>query len=261
MNNPYGRRPDVRDALICLSAVAVAIFCIALFRDLLSVTTLIFLSQIVGFALPAMLLVRVKSYDAEQSLSLRGIGAGRVVAVVIVALAGMVVLLGIVGLQEIVFRKAGIDLSDEVQRMDRSISEIGSGGLWLLILTVVVAPALCEELLFRGILLSGLARSFGKTRGVLYSALLFAAMHMSIVKLVPTLLLGILFGYLVIKTGSILSSMVAHLVNNLSVIAIGSMERFKGETMDGPPLFAAGAAIVVLVLGLTYLSLNRFDEA
>jgi sodium transport system permease protein len=85
--------------------------------------------------------------------------------------------------------------------------------LWLVLLAVAATPAICEELFFRGLVMSGFA-SLGRVGAVSLSALLFALAHASIYRLLPTLLLGLLLGYVAWRTGSIVCSMVVHALNN-----------------------------------------------
>jgi sodium transport system permease protein len=82
--------------------------------------------------------------------------------------------------------------------------------LWLVI---GLTPAVCEETMFRGLVLSGL-RKWGKWPAILTSAFLFALAHASIYRLLPTLLLGIVLGFVVWRTGSILCGIIIHMLNN-----------------------------------------------
>jgi sodium transport system permease protein len=89
----------------------------------------------------------------------------------------------------------------------------GGVPLWALLLLVAVTPGLCEELFFRGFVLSGL-RAWGPWVSLGLSSLLFGLVHGSIYRLLPTFLLGLLFGYAVWRSGSIACGMLAHMLNN-----------------------------------------------
>jgi hypothetical protein len=83
------------------------------------------------------------------------------------------------------------------------------------LLVIAVIPAIGEELLFRGVL-QGM---FGKLTknihwGIIITAFLFAALHMQFYGLLPRMAMGILFGYLLIWSGSLWVPVIAHLVNN-----------------------------------------------
>lgn len=84
---------------------------------------------------------------------------------------------------------------------------------WLALLVGALLPAICEELSFRGYVLGAL-RPLGPTAAVILTGLLFGALHLSLVRLVPLALLGMLWALAVQRSGSILPGMVMHLLNN-----------------------------------------------
>lgn len=92
----------------------------------------------------------------------------------------------------------------------------GFSGLMFNIFMIAILPALGEELMFRGVF----QRIFSKwTRnhhwGIWITAFLFSAMHMQFYGFLPRMLLGAMFGYLLVWTGTMWVPIVAHFVNNL----------------------------------------------
>ena len=79
--------------------------------------------------------------------------------------------------------------------------------------------AVCEELAFRGFILSGLRRRFGQWRAVFLSSFLFALFHMNVFQFVPHFALGVVLGTLVARTGSVLPAMLFHFTYNCLVYA------------------------------------------
>lgn len=103
-------------------------------------------------------------------------------------------------------------------------------GLVLNIIIVAVAPAILEELLFRGYVLQSL-RVAGDRNALWISSLLFGLMHGTIQQIPFAFLLGLVFGYIVLKTGDIRTSMILHFLNNgisvvLEFIAMNKSESF-----------------------------------
>ncbi|MGL5693022.1 MAG: CPBP family glutamic-type intramembrane protease, partial [Peptostreptococcaceae bacterium] len=83
------------------------------------------------------------------------------------------------------------------------------------LLIVAVMPAICEEMFFRGFLLSSLTQSKKSFLGaILISGVLFGFMHMDFIRIIPTSILGISFAYAVYKSNSIFIGMFMHLLNN-----------------------------------------------
>jgi membrane protease YdiL (CAAX protease family) len=81
------------------------------------------------------------------------------------------------------------------------------------ILVICVSPALCEELLHRGIMLSGYERR-GSLRAVAMTAFMFGIFHFDISNFLGPVLLGLFIGYYVVRTNSIFAGMLAHFANN-----------------------------------------------
>ncbi|WP_347839150.1 CPBP family intramembrane glutamic endopeptidase [uncultured Draconibacterium sp.] len=95
-------------------------------------------------------------------------------------------------------------------------------GLAFNLFMIALLPALGEELLFRGVIqkiFSKITRSHHW--GIWISAILFSALHMQFFGFVPRVLLGALFGYLLVWSGSMWLPILAHFLNNaIAVIAI-----------------------------------------
>ena|GEM_PF-4194814 len=87
------------------------------------------------------------------------------------------------------------------------------------LLLLGVIPPICEEMAYRGYLQQALG-PLGPRAGVLVTALLFGAMHGSLVRLIPLSLLGLIFGVAVQRSGSIFSSMIMHFVNNAVALSL-----------------------------------------
>jgi sodium transport system permease protein len=124
-------------------------------------------------------------------------------------------------------------------------------------LAFAVLPAVVEELFFRGFVLSGLTGSlrgrWGTTRAVIVSAALFALFHIFPEKWPPTFLMGLVLGFLAVRTGSIWPGMIAHALNNLLGVLAGD-----GIDSPEPALVAAAAALMVVgVAGLVVATRER----
>ena len=95
----------------------------------------------------------------------------------------------------------------------------GSYGLLISILAIGAAPGICEEIMFRGVILRGFER-YGIYKGILITAFLFGLMHLDFQKLLGTFLLGALIGFVVYRTNSIFAGMIAHFTNNSAIVLL-----------------------------------------
>jgi sodium transport system permease protein len=110
-------------------------------------------------------------------------------------------------------------------------------GLGTALLVFALIPAVCEELAFRGFILSGLQSQHRTRSAILLSALLFGFLHVLLSmfqQLFNATLLGIVLGLLAVQSRSILPGMVFHLLNNGLVVSRGYfLERFGTAPVAG----------------------------
>lgn len=86
---------------------------------------------------------------------------------------------------------------------------------------IAISAGICEEIFFRGMILNAYESSTNKKFAIIMSAILFGVFHFNIQNLLGPILLGIIFGYLVIITDSIYSAIIAHTLNNLVAVIGG----------------------------------------
>jgi membrane protease YdiL (CAAX protease family) len=122
---------------------------------------------------------------------------------------------------------------------------------------VALVPAVCEEIVFRGVLARSLARRLPLVAAVAISAIVFSAYHMSLAQLAPTLTLGLAFGVIAVRADSAIPTMIGHAANNTIAILLsrGELGRPARWIFENPD--AALAASLVLAIGGVALALPR----
>lgn len=106
------------------------------------------------------------------------------------------------------------------------ISRLPSAGIvaWLLILLrVFVLAGLAEELLFRGLLFGWLRGRFSAKTTIIITTLLFTAEHYYLVIFPVVIILGLATGWLRERTGSIVPSLVVHILTDATLFIIAAM--------------------------------------
>ena len=108
------------------------------------------------------------------------------------------------------------DMEASAKVLTEKILKVNSiGGLFINIIVIALLPAIGEELIFRGILLRLFKEWFNNMHvAIIISAFLFSFIHFQFYGFIPRMLLGIVFGYLLYWSGSILMPMLAHFINN-----------------------------------------------
>lgn len=115
------------------------------------------------------------------------------------------------------------------QTLETMLKTDSVGGLLINVLVIALGAALSEELIFRGILLHLFRKHWSVHVAVWVSAIAFSAIHFQIYGFVPRMLMGALFGYLAVWSGSLLLPVVAHFTNNACVVVA---EYVLGEDSD-----------------------------
>ncbi len=87
-------------------------------------------------------------------------------------------------------------------------------GVWGGIIRVVIIAPIVEELIFRGLIMRGFIRNYPKALAIFYTALLFALFHLNPWQFPATFLLGLILGWVRIRTGSILAAITGHAMHN-----------------------------------------------
>lgn len=120
-------------------------------------------------------------------------------------------------------------------------------------LTVALLPALAEEFAFRGVIMGSL-RKYSDALAVLVSSAAFALMHGNFVQLPFTFCCGLVFGFIAVKTNSLLPSIIIHFFNNaLSV----TFDVLTGYNIISTGMANLGYCVVIVALSVPALLFIR----
>ncbi len=115
-----------------------------------------------------------------------------------------------------------IQVGSETQRLLESVSAmISAQPLWAILLILALLPAVCEELTYRGFIFGGLLRNGGALRAVLMSSLFFGLAHSFLQQSIAATIMGVLLGVIAWRTGSVLCTMLIHVINNSMSVSLG----------------------------------------
>lgn len=122
----------------------------------------------------------------------------------------------------------------------------------VLLVQVILAAPLVEELVFRGVILNSLRR-FGDGFAIITSAILFGLIHQNMVQLPNAFLCGLVLGYAVVRTGSVWVGVVMHICNNVMAMGITCFSQVEGGEAVARLMMAcmvlAGIAALMGLLG------------
>jgi sodium transport system permease protein len=173
---------------------------------------ILFISQVVCIALPALLMtVLLTSRPAKTLLLDRAPNA---------AACGMAVLLAVLlhpaGLQLIAWIRDLYPLQGEILDQAQSFAKLMQTAPWpwLPYVLLGVLPALCEEVAFRGFILSGLRHLGSKWWAIGLAAVFFGMAHTVIQQSIAAAALGAVIGYVAVQSGSLLPCILFHVAYN-----------------------------------------------
>lgn len=143
--------------------------------------------------------------------------------------------------------------------IEEALKALTNGPLWVSLLSVSIFAPLFEEWLCRGLVLRGLMSKMNPAGAICISAAFFAVLHMNPWQAIPAFILGLLFGYVYYRTGSLKLTMLMHCVNNTMATIFSRIPAFEDADtfMDvlAPWKYAGiyAASIVILICAIIIL--------
>jgi membrane protease YdiL (CAAX protease family) len=143
----------------------------------------------------------------------------------------------------------GLRDSGTLGEIDRVMAQVRGPSRLLALLAVGLAPAIGEELLFRGLIQQAALRRLGAAGAVLVSAVAFGAIHLDPVHSPSAFVLGLYLGAVVELGGGLRGAMLCHALNNvLAVIGPTAVETLPGgAALSSAGLVSLGAALLLAV--------------
>jgi len=177
----------------------------------------VLVTQLAVILTPALLMSVILTSNPRKTLLLRWPRLSLLAVGVILAVALHPFLVAFANMVDQLY-----PISPEVQGMLTSLAQLFENApRWELVLVVAAVPAVCEELAFRGFMLSGFRGMGNKTRAIVLSALFFAVSHAFLQQSINTYVVGLVLAYLAIQSESILPGMLFHFTHNaLSVTGL-----------------------------------------
>ncbi len=115
--------------------------------------------------------------------------------------------------------KLGEETTAMLQQFDGLLA---SAPIASVLFVMALVPAICEELVFRGFIFSGLERNKGHVRAILISALLFGLSHGVLQQTLTATLMGLLLGWIAYRTGGVICAIAFHGAHNSLSMLIGT---------------------------------------
>lgn len=141
----------------------------------------------------------------------------------------------------------------QMAELTKQLLRMGTVNILLVnLLMLAIIPGVGEELIFRGCLQNILGRwTRNHHTAIWITAIIFSAIHFQFYGFIPRMLLGALFGYLLVWSGSLWLPILAHFMNNAVAVVTAYIYQQKGiclDKMDEPDRLSWYLYVLSLVL-------------
>jgi sodium transport system permease protein len=251
--------PGMGGAWLVYLLSLILLFYVGQAAQIKDITRGLFITEVLLIAGPPLLLAKYLRYDRRRVFRLHIPRSSSVVWTILAAISTWAIVVELSAVQNEIFPypQSFLDAFEEV------FLEFHHKGLAYSLAMMAVLPALCEETLFRGFIMTGFQKRLGATRAVLLTALLFGLFHLSPYRYLPTTFLGILIGAVVVWTSSIWSGILVHfLVNGSSTMVAHLTHNTANQTLislregDHLPIWIVIVAMIVLIASVRFLYLG-----
>jgi len=140
--------------------------------------------------------------------------------------------------------------------------------LGLALLAGAIAPAICEEIAFRGFILTGWQKSYRNWAAIVVSAFAFGIIHMIPQQVFNAILLGLVIGLLAVRSGSLLPGVLFHFLFNATQVVLSRQSNAVessalGQWIEGSrgaQVAALSIAGLISVYLVAWLAKSRSDD-
>lgn len=199
--------------------------------DILSEPALLQVQQIIFslavFTLPFILIFKLHKYRISDLLSFEAPKGKKSLYLFLIGISFCSFANIAASLGERIFDRAGINYE-----VDFGDNPEGVFGFLLSLIATAIVPALVEEFACRGILLGAL-KKYGEAFAIITSSTLFGLMHSNFEQIPFAFLVGLVLGYITIKSGSIWIAVAVHFFNNsISIIYTYLLSGISGAAQN-----------------------------
>ena len=207
------KKPRILETNYLYMIVAILLISVSTTFNFKSIYAQIAATQYPVILLPMILFIAFRKYNFKDVLRLNKITFKQTVLSILIPIFAYPVALFFNYISIII-----ISLFGELQPSPFPVPQ--TAGMFLVgLILFAITPGICEEIMFRGVMLRAYER-LGIKRAIVITGILFGLFHFDVQNFLGPAFLGILFAYMVYKTNSIYSSMIAHAINNTIALTL-----------------------------------------
>lgn len=210
------------------------------------------LISLASISIPTLILLKSTGSRIDSLVPFKGINGKPLAAMVV---GGMAVCM----LAQIIPTLLGINLSlfgiDIYANLNNSESAISVMDFIMESVCTALIPALVEEFAYRGLVV-GVLKKHGDMFAVITSAFLFGMLHGNLVQIPFAFIVGLVLGYVRVKTDSMLPSVLIHFCNNFFAVSVNTLSEIFPENVS----YILETIIVVLILIAGFIAFSYLSK-
>ncbi|HLR20924.1 MAG TPA: type II CAAX endopeptidase family protein [Tissierellaceae bacterium] len=262
-------KPSILEANIIYLILAIGLLFIGSYVQSREIYSGLLITEYILILLPILLYLKLRRYSLKKVLRLNKISFRQIIIVIIITVFTYPIAVFV----QTIFINIITSFKDVVPT---EVPIPDNGPQYLVsIFIIAISPGICEEVMFRGLMLDAY-ESIGRKKSIMISAILFAIFHFTFLNLLGPFILGIVFGIMVYQTNSIYSSIIGHIVNNSLALTIGyyinkyqyliddmidqQMVSSNGSNSMMSSLFILGILVLSLLIVITLLKKLSEDD-
>lgn len=209
--------------------------------------------SIIGFMVPFLIAARFSKVKLSNIIPFKKAEKGTTLPFLLIGFGFLAIANMLSNIFSNVLRVLGI--SDF--QMDLELPT-GILGFLITVLAVAVVPALVEEFAYRGVFL-GLLEKYGEGFSIIASAVMFGLMHGNLSQIPFAFMVGLVLGFIRVKSGSVVPAILLHFINNFVSVIMMYITEGKSETLVvGTNTIYFALALISIALGVFALKKGSF---
>ena len=258
-NIKKGSLPSVQESLLIMVVVLLLMVYVGgIVTTSASLQVGLIVQQAFVGILPILAAIYIKA-DMKKTFSLKLPKVKDLFGAMIIGVGGICLNLLVSSLLSTVFPSDAEGMNEQYMQILDGVSFVQG------LLLMALLPAVCEEIMFRGYMFTAFKNRMSLAKAIIIVSLLFGVSHMSMIKILPTAVLGAVLAYTIHKSESIVTSALIHFANNaLAVVTMfyGTEIAFlNDEAMTIPIMVTMGViAAVGIPIGALILKGKKVED-
>jgi len=131
----------------------------------------------------------------------------------------------------------------------------------LLIGAALIGP-ICEEIIFRGVILEGLSKQYKPINAIVFSAFVFAIIHLQPLQVINAFFIGLAFGWIYLRTKSLWVCIFAHVLYNAIALSFETEGTESVRAYFDNDIFYFGSfSIAALIVFIAYKGIQMVTQS